>query len=223
VSGVALELVPYALLAALSPLGFAATIAVLEAGRLTALGFAAGVLVGQLLACGILVAIGSVAVTGHSAGYPTVKAVIEITLGVALLVLAVRLWRHPPAVHREQSGRAQAALERLRRVRATTAGFVGLLLGIGGPKRLVLTALASTTIAASGVSGSSQAQLVVWYGILATFLVWAPVGAYVLAGERALGWLDRGGAWASRHQRTVTFWVLVIVGALLLAEGIGHL
>jgi hypothetical protein len=219
----ALELVPYALLAALSPLGFAATIAVLEAGRLTALGFAVGVLVGQLLACGVLVAIGAATVPDQRTGHPTFKAVLEVVLGAALLGLAVRLRRHPPAARRSQSGRSQAALERLRRVRATTAAFVGFLLGIGGPKRLVLTALASTTIAASGLNGSSQAQLVVWYGLVATALVWAPVATYVLVGERALGWLGSCGAWASRHQRGASFVVLLVVGAFLLAEGISHL
>jgi hypothetical protein len=217
------ELVPYALLAALSPLGFAATIAVLQAGRLTALAFAAGVLVGQLLACAVLVAIGAAATPDERAGHPTVKAVVEIVAGVALLVLAVRFRRRGPAADRRSSGRSQAALERLRRVRATTAAFVGLLLGIGGPKRLVLTALASTVIAASATDDAGRAELVVWYTILATVLVWAPVATYVVVGEKALGWLQSSGAWASRHQRRATFSVLVIAGALLLGEGFANL
>ena len=48
----------------------------------------------------------------------------------------------------------------------------GLLLGIGGPKRLVLTALAATTITTSALNDSGEAALVVLYVALATALVW---------------------------------------------------
>ena len=63
-------------------------------------------------------------------------------------------------------------IERLGRLRFLTTLLAGLLLGIGGPKRLVLTALAATTITTSGIASSSEAALVVLYVGLATALVW---------------------------------------------------
>jgi len=42
------------------------------------------------------------------------------------------------------------------RLALVTAWGIGLLLGIGGPKRLVLTALASASITAAGITGSGR-------------------------------------------------------------------
>jgi len=87
----ALELIPYALIAAASPLGLAATLTVLRTGRAQALRVAAGVVVGQLLACGVLVAIGVIIVQPQRAKRPYVEMALEVGLGVALLVTAAGL------------------------------------------------------------------------------------------------------------------------------------
>ena len=86
-----------------------------------------------------------------------------------------------------------------------------MLLGIGGPKRLVLSALAATSIAASGVSDAQEVALVVWYTALATVLVWAPIIGFELFGERAVATLDAGQRWMSEHQRQVVFYPLILL------------
>ena len=112
--------------------------------------------------------------------------------------------RRPETALRRPNGRSKAALERLERVHVVTASVVGLLFGIGGPKRLVLTALASASIAASSLTGSNEAALIVWYGLLATVLVWLPVLGYLLLGNRAVTTLDAAVDWLSRHLRPAT-------------------
>ena len=175
----AVQLIPYALLAALSPLGFAATITVMRTGRLKALGFALGVVVGQLFACSALVAVGAIATPDRSKPYPTFEGLLALGLALVLLSYAVVVHRRPEATRPTSNGRSAAALERLQHVHLATAAGVGLLLGIGGPKRLVLTALAATLIAAAGLSGSDESALIGWYGLLATVLVWLPVLSYL--------------------------------------------
>lgn len=216
----ALQLVPYALIAALSPLGFAATVTVMRSGRLKALGFAVGVVTGQLLACSILVVIGAAAVPHREVKYPGVRALLELGLGVALLGLAVRLRHRPQSATTQGAGRSEAVLERLRRLHVLTSLVAGMLLGIGGPKRLVLTVLASASITSAGVGSSTEAALVLWYGLIATILVWASVLAFVIVGKRAVDVLDAAQAWAERHQRPVVFYSLVIISVALIAEGI---
>jgi hypothetical protein len=219
----AAQLIPYALVAAASPLGHAAAVTVMQTGRLKALVFALGVVGGQFLACALFVAIGSVAV-GHHSGTPTLEALLEVGLGTALLVLAVVVRRRPePAAAGPSSSRTGAALDRLGRVHALTAFSIGLLLGIGGPKRLVLTGLAAAAITASGSSSAKEAALIGWYGILATVVVWVPVLAFVLLGQRAVAKVDSGFEWFTRHRRPVTVWSLVIVGVLLVAAGLAQL
>jgi len=62
--------------------------------------------------------------------------------------------------------------------------------------------------------------LVVSYTTVATFLAWAPIVAFEVSGDRAVAGLDRAQAWLFRHQRSATFYALVAVGVLALAEGI---
>jgi Sap, sulfolipid-1-addressing protein len=215
----AVHLIPYALIATLSPLGFAATVTVTQTGRLKALGFAVGVVLGQLLACTALVVIGAEATPSRTKAYPTVEALLELGLGVALLCLAIAVHRRPELAGRPSSGRSQAALERLRNVHVSTATAAGILLGIGGPKRLVLTALAAASIAAAGLADSNQAVLIGWYVLLATLLVWLPVLAYLLLGDLVVAWLDTALGWLGRHSRPVTVYTLALIGAVLLVEG----
>ena len=220
---VALHLIPYALVAALSPLGFAATLAVMGSGRLKALGFAIGFVSGQLLACSILVLVG-VAVLPHSEkSHPTLRGVLLLGSGLALLWLAMIVHRRPQSATADPSARSQAVLERLGRLHVGTATAAGVLLGIGGPKRLVLTALASALITASGIDGSKKAALIGWYAILATVLVWAPILAFELFGDRAVTKLHSAQLWLARHQRQATFYALLLLGAALLADAVASL
>jgi hypothetical protein len=218
VTSAALSLIPYALVAAASPLGLAATLTVLRTGRIQALGLAVGVVAGQLLACGTLVLIGTASI-GHRTKRPNVEGVVEILLGVALLVLASRVLARPPRTARD-SDRSRQVLDRLGRVRFTTDVVAGLALGVGGPKRFVLTALASASITAAGVTGRQEAALVLWYGALATAVVWVPVLAALVLGERAVDLLDAGFRWLSQHERAVTFSVLLVVGVFLVGHGV---
>jgi Sap, sulfolipid-1-addressing protein len=216
----AFHLIPYALLATLSPLGFAATITVMRTGRLKAIGFSLGVVLGQLLACAVLVGVGSIATPDRSRSHPTIEGLLEIGIAIVLLSYASVVHRRPETARRPSTGRSKAALERLQRVHVVTTSVVGLLFGIGGPKRLVLTALASASITASGITGSNEAALIVWYGLLATVLVWLPVLGYLLLGNRAVAMLDAAVEWLARHRRSATVYLLVVVGVALLVNGV---
>jgi hypothetical protein len=209
-TGAALHLIPYAFVASASPLALAATLTVLRTGRMQALGFAVGVVGGQLVACEVLVLIGT-ASFGHRAKAPSAEGGFELMLGTALLGLALLVHRRPERV-RPDSGRSQRILDRLEHVRALTAVVAGLVLGIGGP--------AASITAAEANGAGRDAALVVWYGLLATAIVWVPVLAAIVLGQRGLDLLNGGFRWLTEHQRPVTVWVLLIVGTLLVADGI---
>src|SRR5262252_3148372 len=90
------QLLLYALLAGLSPLAFAATIAVMHAGRLKTLGFGAGFVIGQVLTCSVFVVVG-VVVTGASHDtHQDMQATLELLLAFFLVALALRVRRSPP-------------------------------------------------------------------------------------------------------------------------------
>src|SRR3954462_4575956 len=137
--GANLELIAYALVAALTPLGFAATLAVIESGRLQAAAFALGLLTAQFGTCALLVVVGTSLVPDRDRDRTVLRAAIEICFGVTLLGIAAIVRSRPETLGADATpGRATALLERLRRIQPTTALAAGVLLGIGGPKRLIL-------------------------------------------------------------------------------------
>jgi hypothetical protein len=172
-----IQVVLYGLLAGLSALAFAATLAVMPSGRLKALGFGAGFVGAQILTCSVLVIFG-IAVAGKKS-HPDLRAALEVALALVLTAVALVVHRKPlitndgPTAHERSKARTQALLERLRRLRILTTIVAGFLLGVRGPRRLVLTSLAATTIVTAGLGDADQATLVVVYVTLATALVWA--------------------------------------------------
>ncbi len=216
----AIRLIPYALVAALSPTAFAATMAVIASGRLKALGFAIGFVFGQVLALAVLLRLGSAAVPHHDTDHPTLQAALEFALAVVLLWLAARVRRGRPIVEvKGQSERTKKVLDRLDRMHVGTAVAAGVLLGIGG-KRLVLSALAAGSIAASGVGTGAGDSLVGWYSLLATSVVWVPVLVFVFFGQRAAAWLANVQARLVKHQREALFYVLVAAAVILAVNGV---
>jgi hypothetical protein len=60
---------------------------------------------------------------------------------------------------------------------------------VGGVKRLTITVLAGTTIAAAGVDSVEEVGLGVLYVLIATLLVSLPVAVYLVVGKRADQWM----------------------------------
>ena len=218
----ALQLLLYALLAGLSPVAFAATIAVARAGRLKVVGFGTAFVLTQALTCSLFVIIG-VAATGSSRSRPGLHAGLEFMVAAALVWLAVQVRRNPPVPKEGPSPRRQKLLERLGQLRFLTTLLAGLFLGTGGPKRLVLTALAATTITTAGLNPSGKAAMVVLYVAIASMLVWAPVILFVLLGDRAVASMKQAQIEIERRQPHVTVYALLLIALLLATDAIGVL
>jgi Sap, sulfolipid-1-addressing protein len=219
----AIQVLLYGLLAGLSPLAFAATLAVMPAGRLKALGFGTGFVVAQVLTCSVFVIIGIAATGSRRESHPGIQATLEVLLALALTGLALRVRRRPPTAKESSNERMQALLERLGRLRFLTTVVAGFLLGIGGPKRLVLTGLAATTIVIAGVSDAREAVLVVVYVAVATALVWGPVILVGLLGKRAVSLMEGAQGEVGRRQPRVTVYALLVLAALLIIDAIAVL
>jgi len=214
----AIQVVLYGLLAGFTALGFAATLTVMPSGRLKALGFGAGFVGAQALTCSVLVIFGIRVAGGNN--HPDLRAALELALALALVALALRVHRRPAntidsaAAHERSKARTQALLERLRRLRVLTTVVAGFLLGIGGPKRLVVTSLAATTIVAAGLGDINQAALVVVYVTLATSLVWVPLILFLLLGKHVITLMENAQSEVGRRQPQVTVYALLLLAAL---------
>lgn len=216
----AIEVLIYALLAGLSPLAFAAMIATSQAGRLKVLGFGIGFVAAQLLTCTVFVIIGFAATGTSTRSHPDGQALLALAAAIGLSWVALRVRRRPPTEGRGSSERTSAVVDRLGRLGFFTTVLVGLLLGIGGPKRLLLTALAATTITAAGLGASGKAALVVLYVALATAVVWVPVILFVVLGARSVALMKGAQGEVARRQPQVTYYALLLLAALLAIDAI---
>ena len=218
-----LQLLLYALLAGFSALAFATTLVVMQAGRLKTFGFGTGFVIGQVLTCSLFVSFGVVVTSASKRTHSELLATLELLLALLLIAVAARLRRAPPVETEGSSERTQAVLERLNRMRLMTTSIAGFVLGIGGPKRLLLTALAATAITTADVDDTREAALVVWYCALATVLVWGPVIVYVLLGDRGVGLMTQAQQWVAHSQSALKVYGLLLVAGLLILDSISLL
>ena len=192
--------------------------------RLNGIALAIGFLTGQALFMIIALVVGAAA-SPDSENHPAAIAVIEIVFGVALLVTAAYVRRHrgeERPVH-QPSPRTEAVRSRLAHLRPPTALGTGVVLGIGGPKRISVTLLASAAIAAAGVDAPGAAGLGVLYVAVATVLVWLPVLLFVLLGQRATDGLQRVERWIGRNREPLTFYPSAVLGTFLAIDGLVRL
>lgn len=209
----------FAVVAAASPLALTATLVVIrsERPRTDGIGFLTGYVVGTTLACVIGLIVGAAFVNRVEA-HGTIEAVVELFAGAALLVVGAWTWRSEPA--RERTGRGTAIMAGLREMSPTAAFSMAALLGFGGPKRLVLTLLAMSAVSGAGDGRVADAILVVSYVVIATALVWAPVGFLIIAADRAVPILERSESFVTAHARELRIWISLAVGAVLAADGL---
>jgi hypothetical protein len=174
--------------------------------------------------CLLAIAIGTLSVPHRDQQHPALEALFAIAFGGALLVAAVWVRRgrmRPPRL--EPNPRTEAVRKRLSTLRPLTALGAGVVLGIGGPKRLGVTLVATGAITTAGVNGVHEAGLTVLYVLVATVLVWIPVLLYVVFGHRAAEWLTGAQRWIARHKDPLTFYPSAVLGVGLLVAGIVQL
>ena len=216
-----LQILLYAILAGLSPFAFTATFAVLHAGRPKAVAFGVGFVSAQLTTCALLVAVGGGAGNSVQNQHTAIQVTFEIAAAVALVWVAGRFRRRPPTAGAGQSERTRSLVERLGRLRLGTTLVAGVVLGVGVPKRLVLAALAATTISTSNLHTSAEATLVLVYVAVATALVWAPVILFVIFGDRAVAVMKRAQAELTSRQPAVAIYAFYTLAAMFAIEAAG--
>src|SRR3954447_2136526 len=212
----------YALVAATSPLALTSTLFVLRTGRprINGVLYAGAFLVTQTFVLLLALALGAASVT-HGDHHPGLEYGLNFFLGGLLVVAAFYLRAHPRA-HATKAGpnKATAVLGRIKHLSPGQALGVGAALGIGGPKRITVTLLVAAAIAASGLGFVSSATIAIEYIVIGTVLVWLPVALYVIAGKRAEDWIAAAQTWASVHEKALTFYPALIVGLVLIVDGL---
>ena len=215
------HVVLYAIVAAASPLVLTATFVVIRSARprTNGIAFLIGFVVGTALACIVGLIVGQAAVDKLNS-HDTVEDLLTLALGLALVTFGIRAQRRQEPIVAETSSRVTAIMEGLRNVRPAAACSMAGLLGFGGPKRLLLTLLAMGAVTSAHVGRVAGLTLGLVYIVIATVLVWLPVGIVIIGGERAAVTLERGESWLTTHARVLRIWIALGFGGALVVDAI---
>jgi RsiW-degrading membrane proteinase PrsW (M82 family) len=208
---------------AISPVPIIAVILMLfsERARTNAPAFLVGWVLGMAIAGGIILAVADQVDYDPDSGPTLAASIIKLLLGLLLLGLAVRQWQGRPKPEEElKMPRWMGAIDAIKPGAALGLGVV--LSGVN-PKNLVLTLGAALTIAQAPLSATQAVVSLVVFIIVASLTVALPVLIYFFMPDRAEGILDSWEAWLGENNATLMFVLLLVLGVVLLGQGIGGL
>jgi threonine/homoserine/homoserine lactone efflux protein len=209
------ELIPLALVVALSPLSIIPAVLVLHSSRPrpTGLAFLFGWLVGLAVLTGIFVLVSGL--MGTLDKTPSWASWMRVVVGVLLVVFGVYRF-----LTRKRSAHTPGWMQSLSKLTPIRAGLAGLALTVVNPKVLFICAAAGLAIGSAGL-GTAHAWIAeAWYVAVAGSTVAIPILAYAVSGDRLDPALERLKEWMERQHAVLVAAILIVIGLLVLYKGI---
>ncbi len=208
------ELIPLALVVALSPLSIIPGVLALHGPRPrpTGLAFMTGWLVGLALLTSVFVGISEL--LGDLEEPPRWASWVRIVVGAVLIVFGAYRW-----LTRHKSTHMPAWMRTITTMTPMRAGITGFALTALNLKVLFICAAAGLSIGTGGL-GDSAFVAVIYYTIIAGSTVALPILAYAASGDRLTPALDRLKAWMEQQHAVLIAGILVVIGLLVLYKGI---
>lgn len=209
------ELIPLALVVALSPLSIIPAVLVLHTPRPrpTGLAFLLGWLVGLTGLTAIFIGVSSL--LGGLDKAPAWASWLRIVVGAALLVFGIFRW-----VTRHKSSHTPGWMKSITTVTPPRAAVTAAVLVVLNPKVLFICAAAGLAIGTGGLGTSGAWLAVAFYVLIAASSVAIPVLAYVVAGDKLDAPLGRLKIWMEKHNAALVAAILIVIGILVLYKGI---
>ncbi len=215
------ESLPLAIGIAISPVPIIAAILMLMTpqARRTSLGFLCGWIAGVVVAVSAFTVLAGALPTSDGEQSRPVVGVIQLLLGAALLVLAVRSWKSRPG---EDGAPEQPAwMKAIDGIRTGKALGLGFLLAAANPKNLLLAMAAGVALGHAELGFASTAVAVGVFVVVASCSVAIPVVAYLVAPARSTRMLDAARAWLVESNATIMAVLLLVLGVQLIGKAVG--
>ncbi|MEN3317144.1 MAG: hypothetical protein V7643_545 [Mycobacterium sp.] len=210
------ELIPLALVVALSPLSIIPAVLVLHTPRPrpTGLAFLAGWLIGLTALTAIFLEVSSL-LGGLGDKPPGWASWLRIVVGAALIVFGIYRW-----LTRKRSEHMPGWMQSLSKLTPARSAGAGLALTVVNPKVLFMCAAAGLAIGTAGLGTSHAWPAVAWYVAAAGSTVAIPILAYAVSGDRLDEPLRRLKDWMERQHAVLVAGILTVIGLLVLYKGI---
>jgi threonine/homoserine/homoserine lactone efflux protein len=216
-------LLPFAVAMAVSPMFVIIVVLILvsDGARAKGLSFVAGRLLGVALILAVVYAV-FLAIGGHHVahtGPPSKTAsIIRMLVGVALIVLAARMFRNRPKPGEEPP--PSALMRRVDGLTAPRAFVMGLVLSFLDPASLSLGFIAGLDLAESGAPSVASLAIAVGFVLIATVTVTVPMAIYLVGGAAAEARLGGIKTWLTANEKTVMMVLFLLVGVYMIGRGI---
>ncbi|WP_231976867.1 GAP family protein [Mycobacterium sp. E740] len=210
------ELIPLALVIALSPLSIIPAVLVLHTPRPrpTGLAFLAGWLIGLAVLTTVFLQVSGL-LGGRGDRPPGWASWLRVVVGAALIVLGLYRW-----FTRKQSAHTPRWMQSLSKLTPVRAGGAAMALTVVNPKVLFICAAAGLAIGTAGGGSRDDWVAVAWFVVAAGSTVAAPILAYAVSGDRLDDPLARLKDWTERQHAALVAAILVVIGLLVLYKGI---
>ena len=142
----------------------------------------------------------------------------RIAVGTILLSFALKKWLGRPT---DASGAEMPGwMSAISDFSPLKALGVGLALTVLNPKNVALAASAGTAVGGPGLSTAEALSVAIIFILVSTLGVAGPVIYYALGGDTARGNLDRMKSWLTANNTVVMTVLMIVIGAVLIGEGL---
>ncbi len=181
--------------------------------------FLAGWLAGVLAVGAVVIAAADAIVRPEV--HPQWLSYVKLGLGIALVALAARKWlsRAPAGVEPEPA----RWMSSVATMNGGKAFQLALLLACANPKNLLLVVSGATVIADATYRPLEQGIALVVFALVGSIGVAAPVVLPLVLGSRAEPVLAATDRWMTQHSSVIVAAVLLVLGVLLIVNGISGL
>jgi hypothetical protein len=210
------KVIPLGLVVALSPITVIPAVLVLHAPRPrpAGLAFLGGWLVGLVAVTAAFV--GASDLLGElNHAPPTWASWARVVLGSALVVFGVFRW-----LTRHRHGETPGWLRSFSRLTPLRAGVTGAVLVPIRPEVLILCAAAGLAIGTGGLGAAAGWICGAVFVVVSSLTVAVPILGFVAAGDRLDDALERLKAWMERNHAAMLAVILVLIGLIVIYNGI---
>lgn len=209
------ELIPLALVIALSPLSIIPAVLALHTDRPrpTGLAFLAGWLLG--LAALVSLFVVTSGLVGSLDKPPGWASWVRIVVGAVLILFGGYRW-----ATRKKSEHSPAWMRKLSGLTPGRAVVTAAVLAVVNPKVLFICIAAGLAIGTAGIGVTHAWLAMIYFVVIAGSTVILPILAYAVSGERLAAPLTRLKEWMEQQHATLVAAILLVIGVMVLYKGI---
>jgi Sap, sulfolipid-1-addressing protein len=181
-------------------------------------------MIGWVLGLAIVVTIFTVLSRGLPASSPKGPqlgiAIGEIILGLALVVFAIVTWRR--AIDKPKSTDTPKWLSAVGSLGPWSCFGLAFILNLR-PKALLLAAAAGLSLRGDDLTPTSTAIVIAIYTVISATTVAGPIIATLIAPNRTQKWLLNAREFLTKNSRLVTILIMLMVGVVIVGDGLTRL